>query len=159
MTRRNHQARTADGRFAPSAGDLFKLPKRVEPAVATRLKKQMLEQGTRGLYRTNRKTTLALNQAKNALLDELGAEPPPSAVVMCETLARTKLLLDALDGLLLSYGDRIINRRRKEAYPLLRQREELARHLTQQLATFDQLKATTAIEQRLEALEHAQTPR
>ena len=137
------------------ASSLDQPTRRTPPAVEQRIKKKMLRQGTRGLYMTDRKLALALKRERLAMLSELGGieKAPASATALVDMIVRGRLILDSIDALLLEYGSTLVNRRRKELYPLVRQRQDLADSLTGQLKTFNEMKVTTEIEQRILALE------
>jgi hypothetical protein len=128
---------------------------RAIPRVEERMVDRMVRVGVRGLYHKNRRLSLALQQERAAMIDELGGpeRAGSSGMTLVDVIVRTRMLVDTLDGLLLEIGPGIVNKRKKFAYPLLAQRQSLADSLTSQLSAFHALKEGGDFERRLEALE------
>lgn len=126
------------------------------PHVRDRVVRDVMRRGVeRAVYEHDRKLSHALKRERDVLIEEMGGADvvQPSVLALIDMAIRTKMLVDTVDALLIEIGARIINRRKKIAYPLLKQRSELAAEYTNQLRTLREFKTATDIERRLEALE------
>jgi hypothetical protein len=147
MTARRKKAEVVMDRVTSSRG-------RTHPRVRDRVIRDVMRRGIeRGVYNDDRKLSLALKRERDAFIAEMGGEVQHTALVLIDALTRTKMLLDTIDLVLIELGSSVINRRRKYAYKLLRDRQELADSLANQLRTLREFKTATDIERRLEALE------
>jgi hypothetical protein len=120
---------------------------------------QIIARGTRRgvfdrLKHTDPAVAAAHRKFRNELLDEFGRERvTATAGAMASVIAQSKLVLDTIDVVLLELGDKLINKNKRAAYPLIQQRMRLADSLVEQLASFNALKHQHSVEERLERLE------
>jgi nucleoside-triphosphatase THEP1 len=140
------QPRRPDGRFGVTRTD------------ARAVVQTMARRGVRGLERAfagDRALANALRDRRQAMIDELGGmeRANASALALIDVIVRSQLMVDTLDVVLLELGPKIVNKRLREVYPLVEQRQKLADSLAQQLKTFNELKAATQVEARLRELE------
>lgn len=132
------------------------------PRVQKRALRAIARKTTRGvaasLYAKDRKLALAVSTAVGELLDELPAEQRgTSARALAETVVLTRMRRDLVAAIVIQLGPYVINKKKRAAYPIVRELSDLDRLLADLLRQWGELRFDSDIENRLEALEHGRT--